>query len=294
MLSKEPGKELNRYLTDYVVVDLETTGSANDKDEMIKIAAVKVRGEEIIKEFSSSADPTVMIDVLRGFLGLIGEDVLVCHNAPSVMGSIIDAVSELFGTVIGNDYIDINSIAGKRLPKGQRCSVSALADYYMINTEGDSDLPGDCRVVKEIYECLFHRRKANADGMIELHCHTKMSEGRGLIAPDELIRYAYDKGYKAIAITDCGNVQAFPEVYHTWLKMWNEYEDGCRQKGAEADKNDFLKVIYGMEGNLLTEDGKVYPVLLYAQNDAGIKNLYQIVTASNLEYYDKIPMIPRE
>lgn len=62
--------------------------------------------------------------------------------------------------------------------------------------------------------------QANADGIIELQCHTKMSEGKGLIALDELVRYAYDKGYKAIAITDCGNVQAFPEVYRTWLTLF--------------------------------------------------------------------------
>lgn len=56
-------------------------------------------------------------------------------------------------------------------------------------------------------------------GMIELHCHTKMSAWKGLIEPKELIRYAYEKGYKAIAITDCGNVQAFPEVYRTWKQL---------------------------------------------------------------------------
>ncbi len=146
---------------------------------------------------------------------------------------------------------------------------------------------------KELNTCLFHCRKAGEEGIIELHCHTKMSEGKGLIAPDELVRYACDKGYKAIAITDCGNVQAFPEAYRTWLKLWNEYEDGCRQKGEEADKRDFLKVIYGLEGNLLAEDGNVYPILLYAKNDEGIKNLYRIVTASNTKYFDKIPLIPR-
>ena len=119
----------------------------------------------------------------------------------------------------------------------------------------------------------FHRRKASADGIVKLHCHTKMSMGKGYISPDELVRYAYDKGYKAIAITDCGNVQAFPTVYKAWLKMWKEYEDGCNQEGKKADKNDFLKVIYGLEGNLLTEDGKVFPIALYAKNDVGIKNL---------------------
>ena len=131
------------------------------------------------------------------------------------------------------------------------------------------------------------------NGIIELHCHTKMSEGKGLIEPDELVRYAYDKGYKAIAITDCGNVQAFPDAYRTWLKLWNKYEDECRQKGVEADKNDFLKVIYGLEGNMVTEEGRIFPVLLYAKNETGIRNLYKIVTASNLEFYDKMPLIPR-
>ena len=136
---------------------------------------------------------------------------------------------------------------------------------------------------------MDRKNRRYVDGIIELHCHTKMSEGKGLIAPDELVRYAYDRGYKAIAITDCGNVQAFPEAYRTWLKLWNEYEVGCRQIGAEADKKDFLKVIYGLEGNMVTEEGRIFPVLLYAKNETGIRNLYRIVTASNTKYFDKIP-----
>ena len=316
MLSKETGKELNTYLVNYVIIDVETTGIDSDKDELIEISAVKVKGEEIIKEFDSFIKPMVPIpavvteltgitdsmveqspsikDVLTGFLEFIGNDVLVCHNAPFALSFLNRNARELFGMVIGNDYIDTNRIAKKRLPQLRTRVLPALVDYYGINVAGESGLLTDCHIVKEVYECLYHRRKADADGIIELHCHTKMSEEKGLIAPDELVRYAYDKGYKAIAITDCGNVQAFPEAYRMWLKLWNEYEDGCRQKGEEADKRDFLKVIYGLEGNLLAEDGNVYPILLYAKNDAGIKNLYRIVTASNLEYFDEVPLIPRE
>ena len=316
MLSKETGKELNTYLVNYVIIDVETTGIDSDKDELIEISAVKVKGEEIIKEFDSFIKPMVPIpavvteltgitdsmveqspsikDVLTGFLEFIGNDVLVCHNAPFALSFLNRNARELFGMVIGNDYIDTNRIAKKRLPQLRTRVLPALVDYYGINVAGESGLLTDCHIVKEVYECLYHHRKADADGIIELHCHTKMSEEKGLIAPDELVRYAYDKGYKAIAITDCGNVQAFPEAYRMWLKLWNEYEDGCRQKGEEADKRDFLKVIYGLEGNLLAEDGNVYPILLYAKNDAGIKNLYRIVTASNLEYFDEVPLIPRE
>ena len=316
MLSKETGKELNTYLVNYVIIDVETTGVDSYKDELIEISAVKVKGEEIIKEFDSFIKPMVPIpavvteltgitdsvveqspeinDVLAGFLEFIEDDVLVCHNAPFALSFLNRDARELFGMVIGNDYIDTNRIARKRLPQLRTRVLPALVDYYGIKVADESGLLTDCHIVKEVYECLFHRRKAGADGIIELHCHTKMSEGKGLIAPDKLVRYAYDKGYKAIAITDCGNVQAFPEAYRTWLKLWNEYEDGCRQKGEEADKRDFLKVIYGLEGNLLAEDGNVYPILIYAKNDEGIKNLYRIVTASNLEYYDKIPLIPRK
>ncbi|MCR5604131.1 MAG: PHP domain-containing protein [Lachnospiraceae bacterium] len=127
----------------------------------------------------------------------------------------------------------------------------------------------------------------------ELHCHTKMSAGCGLIGPSELVHFAYDNGYKNIAITDCGNVQAFPEVYQTWKKLWKGYAEDCAKKNINADREHFLKVIYGMEGTLLGEDGETYPVLIYAKNQDGIRNLYKIVTESNLHYSDKTPRIPR-
>lgn len=88
---------------------------------------------------------------------------------------------------------------------------------------------------------------------IELHCHTKMSAGKGIIEPGELIKFAYDNGYKAIAITDCGTVQAFPEAYRTWKELWKEYKDECRQRGEDAKQEDFLKVIYGLEVYLTDE-----------------------------------------
>ncbi len=88
---------------------------------------------------------------------------------------------------------------------------------------------------------------------IELHCHTKMSAGKGLIEPRELVKYANDNGYRAIAITDCGSVQAFPEVYQAWRELWKKYEEDCEKAGEEARQEDFLKIIYGMEGILTDE-----------------------------------------
>ncbi|MCR5119434.1 MAG: PHP domain-containing protein [Lachnospiraceae bacterium] len=113
-------------------------------------------------------------------------------------------------------------------------------------------------------------------------------------AADELVRYAYDHGYKSIVITDCRSVQAFSESYREWSRLWKQYQKECRDTGKEAVLKDFLKIIYGFEGNLLTQDGKVFPVLIYVKNETGLRNLYKIVTASYLEYCNnKTPMIPR-
>lgn len=134
---------------------------------------------------------------------------------------------------------------------------------------------------------------------IELHCHTKMSTGKGLIEPDELVRYAWDNGYKAIAITDCGSVQAFPEVYRTWKELWEKYVLKCKKVGEEAVQKDFLKIIYGLEGYLSVESScsevqVYYPILLYAKNEMGIRNLYKIVTKSQLQKRNETPIITKK
>ena len=44
MLGNIPGKERRKYTSDYVVYDLETTGISCQRDEVIEISAIRVRG----------------------------------------------------------------------------------------------------------------------------------------------------------------------------------------------------------------------------------------------------------
>ena len=70
---------------------------------------------------------------------------------------------------------------------------------------------------------------------VELHCHTKMSDMDGVSDVKDIIKRAKSWGHKAIAVTDHGVVQAYPDASHS------------------LDKGDSFKVIYGLEGYLLDD-----------------------------------------
>ena len=56
-MSNKRGKQLNKYVPDYVLYDLETTGISANYDEVIEISGVKVRGH-ILKQNSLSLEVT--------------------------------------------------------------------------------------------------------------------------------------------------------------------------------------------------------------------------------------------
>lgn len=120
---------------------------------------------------------------------------------------------------------------------------------------------------------------------VELHCHTKMSAMDGMNEADNIVKTAEKWGHRAVAITDHGVVQAFPEASH-----------------AAGD----IKVLYGCEGylvddtGLISEDGtidyksrKTNHIIIFARNRQGLLNLYKLVSLSHLKYFYKRPRIPR-
>lgn len=75
---------------------------------------------------------------------------------------------------------------------------------------------------------------------VELHCHTSYSQRDAMSKPASLVRLAHEFGHPAIAITDHGVVQAFPELIAE--------HDRLKRSGGPVPK-----LIYGMEGYLVND-----------------------------------------
>ena len=100
--------------------------------------------------------------------------------------------------------------------------------------DGDLDLDPASIVVTE-----QERRSDTAEEKrVELHLHTKMSAMDAVTDTADVIARAVEWGHPAIAITDHGVVQSFPDAAHA----------------AEAAKGR-IKVIYGVEGYLFDDVG---------------------------------------
>lgn len=94
---------------------------------------------------------------------------------------------------------------------------------------------GSVRGIKKAEDFTSKRMDHSPLKRVELHCHTKMSDMDGVSEVKEIVKRAKSWGMPAIAVTDHGCVQAFPDASHA------------------LDKGDEFKVIYGVEGYLVDD-----------------------------------------
>ncbi|MBO5208412.1 MAG: PolC-type DNA polymerase III [Lachnospiraceae bacterium] len=119
----------------------------------------------------------------------------------------------------------------------------------------DSELTiGSIFGVKKIPDFTTSRSDNSVRKRVELHCHTKMSDMDGVSEAKDIVKRAYKWGHPAVAITDHGVVQSFPDANHVWEDLWKEEKNKRKEAGdADPDKQDFFKVIYGVEAYLVDD-----------------------------------------
>lgn len=142
-----------------------------------------------------------------------------------------------------SDFTD--TIAGKLfLQKEQRDEiVNYLKRGAFLKLAGNAQLDQfeheisitSIRGIKTIPDFTTKRIDQSEKKRVELHAHTMMSDMDAVVPVKELIGRAKEWGHSAIAITDHGVVQSFPDANH-----------------AVSHEEDF-KVIYGMEAYLVDD-----------------------------------------
>ncbi len=138
-----------------------------------------------------------------------------------------------------------NSISTKIIaPKTKTKSLDELKDGLCILVSGEYSFDSFDREytlrIKDLAVINPIERMDNAEvKRIELHMHTNMSQMDGMTPTSKLVERAASWGHKAIAITDHGVVQAFP--------------DAAKAAGGLHKKGKDIKIIYGTEAYFVND-----------------------------------------
>ncbi|ARI77472.1 PolC-type DNA polymerase III [Halobacillus mangrovi] len=237
-------EEQDRVLEDdvYVVFDVETTGLSAVYDKIIELAAVKVKGGEIIDRFESFANPHQSLsqttidltgitddmvkdapeieDVLKDFHSWMENDILVAHNASFDMGFLNAGFQAIGYEKSTNPVIDTLELARLLVPELKNHRLNTLCKKFDIE--------------------LTQHHRAIYD-----------AEATGYLLW-KLLKKAIERG-----ITNHNNL------------------------------NDYMG-----EGKAYQRSRPSHCTLL-AVNSTGLKNIYKLISESHVNYFYRVPRIPR-
>lgn len=169
------GNSLIKNLKDYTVLDIETTGLSPKNNEIIELAAVKVRDGKIVDTYSSLIKPSSEIspsisnltnitnemvktsplieEELVNFLKFIGPDIIIGHNVTFDISFISLNSLKIFQTPFLNNYVDTLTLS-RRFVKSDHHNLQTMASIFNIDYTGAHRALKDCFITQKLYEIL--------------------------------------------------------------------------------------------------------------------------------------------
>ncbi|WP_027963226.1 PolC-type DNA polymerase III [Halalkalibacillus halophilus] len=266
---------------------------AFDEDEVQRFQETKKMEEQnfVQKAIKEQAEKEKVneVDAPKGPLqigNMIQEEPLEMHNILEeekrviIQGYVFDVdVRELRSgrdllIVSMTDYTD--SLQIKMFSKGdeQKAQFAQVKEGMWVKARGSIQTDNYSNelimMCNDLNEKKASKRTDDAsEKRVELHAHTTMSLMDATVSAPDLVKRAADFGHQAIAITDHGVAQAFPEAYN-------------------ASKKHGVKVLYGLEANLV-DDG--VPIA-YNETDVDLATgsyvVFDVETTGLSASYDKI------
>jgi len=167
--------------TEFVVVDLETTGWSPEQGAITEIGAVRVRGRTRRGEFASLVNPGTPVPecieeltgitdwmlaaaprvaaVLPQLLRFADGCVLVAHNAPFDLGFLAAACADCGVTWPGFAVLDTVTLAKRLLEPDEvpDCKLGTLAGFFRARTPPTHRALADARATADILGSLISR-----------------------------------------------------------------------------------------------------------------------------------------
>jgi DNA polymerase-3 subunit alpha (Gram-positive type) len=175
--------------TDFVVFDLETTGSNLPQGRVIEIGAYKVREGRVVDEFITLvnaqtpippfissltritedmiAEAPLFSEIADQFLTFIGESVLVAHNSGFDMGFLNHEIARIYPDYrLANPCLCTVKLSRRLLPDITNHKLKTVAEFYDVDLRDHHRAGPDARATAHIFINLLTQLRE--DGVTDL------------------------------------------------------------------------------------------------------------------------------
>lgn len=172
---KSKGESLVASLKNYTVLDIETTGLSPQNNEIIELAAIKIKNNEIVDTYSSlikpqneispfitnltnitnemvQAAPSIDTEITN-FLNFVGDDIIIGHNVSFDINFINTNSLKVLNIPFSNDYVDTLRLS-RMYVESNNHKLGTMASKFNIDYSGAHRALKDCHITFKLYKIL--------------------------------------------------------------------------------------------------------------------------------------------